>query len=75
MAETLTIKIKNKKARMLLDGLAEMKLIEILFDTELNWSPTQIKQGRDFIVSLKQAKLAEKGKTKLKSAQSLLDEL
>jgi hypothetical protein len=75
MAETLTIKLKNKKARKVLDGLAEMKLIEIMFDTELDWSPKQIKQGRDFLESLKQAKLAEKGKIKLKSAQSLLDEL
>ncbi|MBX9783507.1 MAG: hypothetical protein K2X48_09460 [Chitinophagaceae bacterium] len=75
MAQTLTIKLKNKKARKVLDGLAEMKLIEILFDTELGWSPRQIKQGRDFLESLNQVKLAEKGKVKLKSAQSLLDEL
>jgi hypothetical protein len=43
MAETLTIKLKNKKARKLLDGLAEMKLIAILFDTDLDWNPLQIK--------------------------------
>lgn len=75
MAETLTIKLKNKKARKVLDGLAELKLIEIMFDTELDWSPKQIRQGQDFLNSLRQAKLAEKGKVKLKSAQSLLDEL
>lgn len=75
MAETLTIKLKNKKARKVLDGLAELKLIEIMFDTELDWNPKQIRQGQDFLNSLRQAKLAEKGKVKLKSAQSLLDEL
>ena len=75
MGNTITIELKNKKARKVLDSLAELKLIDILFDNEMKWTPKKKQQARDFIESYKQAKQAVDGKIKLKSAQSLLNEL
>ena len=84
MSDTLTIKINDKKARRLLKTLEEIKLISIIHDTNINsiiretdikWTSKKKKQAKDFLSALKQAKLAEEGKIKLKTAQSLIDEL
>ncbi len=75
MGETLTIEIKDNKARRLLKSLEEVKLISIISDKKNNWTPKKKKQAKDFLSALKQAKLAEEGKIKLKTAQSLIDEL
>ncbi len=53
-----------------------MKAIEILSDDiTRNWTPKKKRQAKDFLAALKQAKLANEGKIKLKTAQSLIDEL
>ena len=77
MGNTLTIKLRNRKAKKLLMGLEELKLIEIIHDDSItkNWTPKKKKQAKDFLSAFKQAKLAEEGKIKLKSAQSLINEL
>ena len=75
MGNTITIQLKNKRARKVLESLAELNLIEILFDSNTKWTPRKKKQAQDFLESYKEAKLATEGKIKLKSAQSLLDEL
>ncbi len=75
MGDTLTIKIKDKKAERLLKTLEEIKLISIVRDSNPAWSPKKKKQAKDFLAAFKQAKLAEQGKIKLKTAQSLIDEL
>ncbi len=75
MGNTLTIEIKDKKARRLLQSLEDVKLISILSDSKSSWTPKKKKQAKDFLSALKQAKLADEGKIKLKTAQSLIDEL
>ncbi len=76
MGNTITIKLRNKKARTIIKGLEELKVIEMLHDDNTaNWSPRKKQQAKDFLSAYKQAKLAEKGKIKLKTAQSLIDEL
>ena len=75
MGNTLTIEIKDNKARRLLKTLEEVKLISIIPDSKKSLSPKKKKQAKDFLSALKQAKLAEEGKIKLKTAQSLIDEL
>ncbi len=75
MGETLTIEIKDNKARRLLKSLEEVKLISIISDSKSSWTPKKKKQAKDFLSALKQAKLADEGKIKLKTAQSLIDEL
>ena len=75
MAEKLTIEIKNRKVLKLLEGLEEIKMIKILNDPLLNLSGKKKKQAKDFLAALNQAKLAEQGKIKLKTAESLIDEL
>jgi hypothetical protein len=77
MGNILTIKLRNKKAKKLLQGLEELKLIEIIHNDNIskNWTPKKKKQAKDFLSAYKQAKLAEQGKIKLKTAQSLIDEL
>jgi hypothetical protein len=76
MSKTITIKIRNKKARTILKGLEELKVIEIVEeDITRNWSPKKKQQAKDFLSAYKEAKLAEQGKIKLKTAQSLIDEL
>jgi hypothetical protein len=74
---TLTIKLRNRKAKKILEGMEELKLIEIIYDTVIpkNWPPKKKKQAKDFLSAYRQAKLAEQGKIKLKTAQSLLNEL
>jgi hypothetical protein len=75
MTEILTIKIKNSKVLQVLEGLEELKMIKIINDPLLNLSGKKKKQAKDFLAALNQAKLAEQGKIKLKTAQSLIDEL
>ncbi len=52
-----------------------MKLISIIYDSSISWTPKKKKQAKDFLSALKQAKLADQGKIKLKTAESLIDEL
>jgi hypothetical protein len=77
MTTTLTIKLRNRKAKKILASLEELKLIKIMHDNIIpkKWSPKKKKQAKDFLSAYKQAKLAEEGKIKLKTAQSLIDEL
>lgn len=75
MGNTLTINLGNKKARKVLQSLEELKLIDIIYDSTVNWTPKKKKQAKDFLNAYKSARLAETGKAKLKSAQSLLNEL
>jgi hypothetical protein len=75
MGNTLTIEIKDNKARRLLKSLEEVKLISIIYDSNIKWTPKKKKQAKDFLSAYKQAKLAERGKIKLKTAQSLINEL
>ena len=75
MANTFTIEIKDNKARRLLKSLEEVKLISIIHESNISWTPKKKKQAKDFLSAYQQAKLAEAGKIKLKTAQSLIDEL
>ncbi len=75
MGTTLTIKLKNKKAKKLIEGLVDLDLISVVAEPDITWSPKKKKQAKEFIDSYKQAQKAEKGETKLKSAKSLLNEL
>ncbi len=75
MGELITIKIRDKKARKVLENLEEKKFIQIISDPLAGLTPKKKKQAKDFLLALHDAKLAEKGKIKLKSAESLLDEL
>lgn len=75
MGNTLTVNLRNKKARKVLQSLEELKLIEIIYDSTINWTLKKKKQAKDFLNAYKSARLAEGGKVKLKPAQSLLNEL
>ena len=75
MGNTLTINLRNKKARKVLQGLEQLKLIDIIYDSTVNRTPKKKKQAKDFLNAYKTARLAEAGKVKLKPAQSLLNEL
>ncbi len=74
MGNTLTINMRNIKARKVLQSLEELKLIDIIYDSTVKWTPKKKKQAKDFLNAYKSAKLAGTGKIKLKSAQSLLNE-
>ena len=73
MANTLTIEIKDNKARRLIKTLEEVKLISIISDSKNTMSPKKKKQAKDFLSALKQAKLAEQGKIKLKTLDELIN--
>ena len=75
MFNTLTIELKNKKARKLLQSLEEINLIQVIHESSIKWTPKKKKQAKDFLNAYQQAKLHETGKVKLKTAQSLLNEL
>ena len=76
MGSTITIKLRNKKARTIIKGLEELKVIEILYDEDTaKWSPRKKQQAKDFLAAYKQAKLAEEGKIKLKTLDELINEL
>ena len=77
MANTLTIKLRNRKAKKLLEDMEELNLIEIIYNNVIpkNWPLKKKKQAKDFLSAYRQARFAEEGKIKLKTAQSLIDEL
>ncbi|HEX4373918.1 MAG TPA: hypothetical protein VHZ50_11500 [Puia sp.] len=75
MANTITIQIKDKKARRILKSLEEIKLIQIIHESTINWNPKKKQQAKDFLSAYESAQLHIKGKKKLKTAQSLLNEL
>lgn len=75
MEELITIKIKDKKAKKVIESLEEIKFIQVVRDPLLSLTPKKKKQAKDFLSALKQAKLAEQGKIKLKTAESLINEL
>ena len=72
---TVLLEIKDSKATKILKSLEDTKLIKIINDPLLGLTGKKRLQARDFLKSYKQAKLAGEGKIKLKTAQSLLDEL
>jgi len=75
MAELITIKIKNEKARKLIQSLEDIQFIEVVNDPLLNLTGKKKKQAKEFLSALRQAKLAEEGKIKLKTLDQLLNEL
>ena len=75
MANTLTIELKNRKARKVLKSLEEINLIRVIYECQISWTPKKKKQAKDFLNAYHSARLNEAGKLKLKTAQSLLDEL
>lgn len=75
MEELITIKIKDKKAKKVIESLEEIKFIQVVRDPLLQLTPKKKRQAKDFLFALKQAKLAEQGKIKLKTAESLINEL
>ena len=75
MPNTLTIEIKDAKARRVLKSLEEIKLIQVIYESQIKWTPKKKKQAKDFLNAYNTAKLHDSGKVKLKTAQSLLNEL
>ena len=75
MVDTLTIKIKNAKARRVLKSLEEIKFIQVVNDPLLGLTGKKKRQAKDFLSALQQAKLAEEGKIKLKTLDQLINEL
>jgi hypothetical protein len=75
MEEQLLITIKDAKAHKVLKSLEEVKFIKIITDPTIGLSPKKKKQAKDFLAALNEAKQAAKGKIKLKTAESLLNEL
>ncbi len=75
MEELITIKIKDKKAKKVIESLEEIKFIQVVRDPLLGLTSKKKKQAKDFLSALKQAKLAEQGKIKLKTLDQLINEL
>ena len=75
MVDTLTIKIKNAKARRVLKSLEEIKFIQVVNDPLMGLTGKKKRQAKDFLSSLQQAKLAAQGKIKLKTLDQLINEL
>jgi hypothetical protein len=75
MGQKITIELKNAKASKLLKDLEDLKIIKIVSDPLLGLTGKKRIQGRNFLNALKQAKLAEQGKIKLKTLDQLIDEL
>ena len=75
MDNLITIRIKDKKARKVIESLQEIKFIQIINDPLAGLTPKKKKQAKNFLSALQQAKLAEQGKIKLKTAESLINEL
>ena len=75
MAELITIKIKNEKARKLIQSLEDIQFIQVVNDPLLNLTGKKKKQAKEFLSALRQAKLAEEGKIKLKTLDQLINEL
>jgi nitrogen regulatory protein PII len=75
MDNLITIRIKDKKAKKVIESLEEIKFIQIVNDPTLGLTGKKKKQAKDFLAALKQAKLAEEGKIKLKTLDQLINEL
>ncbi len=75
MEEQLLITIKDAKAHKVLKSLEEVKFIKIVTNPTIGLSPKKKKQAKDFLAALNEAKQAAAGKIKLKTAESLLNEL
>jgi hypothetical protein len=75
MEEQVLITIKDAKAHKFLKSLEEIKFIKIANDPLTGLSLKKKKQAKDFLGALNEAKQAAKGKIKLKTAESLLNEL
>ncbi len=75
MDNIITIKIKNSKAKKLIQSLEEINFIQIVNDPTLGLTGKKKKQAKDFLSALRQAKLAEQGKIKLKTLDQLINEL
>ncbi len=75
MDNIITIKIKDSKAKKVIQSLEEIKFIQIVNDPTLGLTGKKKKQAKDFLSALRQARLAEAGKIKLKTAESLINEL
>ena len=75
MEQQVLITIKDPKVHKLLKSLEDIKLIKIVTDPTIGLSTKKKKQAKDFLAALQQAKDAANGKIKLKTAESLLNEL
>ena len=75
MEEQVLIKIKDAKAHKFLKSLEEIKFIKIVTDPTIGLTPKKKKQAKDFLAALQEAKDEAAGKIKLKTAESLIDEL
>jgi hypothetical protein len=75
MANQILIEIKNTKATSLLKNLEDLNIIRIVTNPLLGLTPKKKRQAKDLLSALSQAKQAEKGEIKLKTAESLLNEL
>lgn len=75
MGELITIRIKDKKARKVIQSLEDIKFIQIVNDPLLGLTGKKKRQAKDFLSALQQAKLAEQGKIKLKTLDQLINEL
>lgn len=75
MNNIITIKIKDNKAKKVIQSLEEIKFIQIVNDPTLGLKGKKKKQAKDFLSALRQAKLAAEGKIKLRTAESLINEL
>lgn len=75
MDNIITIKIKDSKAKKVIQSLAEIKFIQIVNNPTPGLTGKKKKQAKDFLSALQQAKLAEQGKLKLKTLDQLINEL
>jgi hypothetical protein len=72
---TLTIRITNIKAKRLLKNLADEKFIEILGESNIDWTPKKARQAKGLLSTLSEVKKHEKGAVKLKTAKAFLNAL
>lgn len=75
MANTLTIRIKDKKARRVLKSLEDINLIQVIYESQIAWTPKKKKQAKDLLNAYHSAKLHAAGKIKLKTLDEVLNEL
>ena len=75
MLKFATIEIRNRKAGKILLELESQNLVQIISESELKWDSKKQKRARQFLKSFREAQLGAKGKIKLLSAESLLNEL
>lgn len=74
--DTITIRLRHKKARKVLESLEALKVIEIVDDKiPAHWPAKKKKQAAEFPETYGEAKMAERGEIKLKTADELIAEL